>query len=126
MHILKTLTTSPWLFIALSAGGLMASMGSANNILVGLQVLAPQSMRATMAAAVLVCVTTLALGIGPPGAAAFSQYIGTAVVNPLGLGLALVAACGGILSGLLYLLALPDVRKFMEAVPQSPVGEGQP
>jgi MFS family permease len=85
--VIALLQSSVGLYIAFSAVGLLCLVSATNNILISLQFLAPDRMRATLVALYLMCITLFGLGIGP----AFVGYVSTLVHShadglPIGLG----------------------------------------
>ncbi|TAJ69804.1 MAG: MFS transporter [Phenylobacterium sp.] len=71
--VMAPLQSSAIAFLVLHACGAFFLVGAANNVVVGLQALAPPRMRATFVALLLMCITLLGLGIGPTAAAAISS-----------------------------------------------------
>ena len=92
---------TPVPFFVLATLSMFCVIGGANNVLVGMQTLAPPRMRATLVAGVLLSITVLGLCIGPPLSAAISAGISSAG-DALGTGLAAVAV----------LIALPSLALF--------------
>ena len=103
------LQANPYAFLVLKAMASFCLAGGTNNVLVALQTLAPQRMRATLVALLLMCITLLGLGIGPTAAAIASSQL-----NPdgksLGLALAVLAPCIGLPSLLLLLWSRAALR----------------
>jgi MFS family permease len=87
------LQSSPIAFLILLAMSLFCTAGATNNVVISLQTLAPDRMRATLAACVLLCITLLGLCIGPPLTAWIAMRI-----SPQGQGLG--AALGALTAGL--------------------------
>ena len=85
---------SPIGFFLLLAMSLFCSAGATNTVIVSLQTLAPDRMRATLTACVLLCITLLGLCVGPP----VTAWIAT-VISPQGQGLG--AALGIMTAGVL-------------------------
>ncbi len=73
------LQASPWAFLALQAAASFCLFGATSNVFIALQTLPPDRMRATLVAVLLLCVTLLGLGIGPPATALLSSAL-----NPTG------------------------------------------
>ena len=76
------LQSSPPAFFVLLAMSLFCTAGATNSVIISLQTLAPDRMRATLAACVLLCITLLGLCIGPP----VTAWIAT-TLSPQGQGL---------------------------------------
>ena len=87
------LQSSPAGFLVLLAASLFCTAGATNNVVISLQTLAPDRMRATLAACVLLCITLLGLCLGPP----VTAWIAT-TISPQGQGLG--AALGVMTAGL--------------------------
>ncbi len=101
------------LFLILTGSGLFFGTGAANNVLTSVQTLVPSGMRATFTALALICLSTLALSIAPPLAAAIAgAFEGNS--NALGIGISAVAGVGAALSALLLLKARKPVTAFVE------------
>ena len=73
---------SPIGFFLLLAISLFCSAGATNTVIVSLQTLAPDRMRATLTACVLLCITLVGLCVGPP----VTAWMAT-VISPQGQGL---------------------------------------
>lgn len=86
------LQSSPVAFFVLLATSLFCTAGATNSVVISLQTLAPDRMRATLAAGVLLCITLLGLCVGPP----VTAWIATAI-SPQGQGLG--AALGILTAG---------------------------
>jgi MFS family permease len=84
---LAPLQGDPMMFLLLFAGASFCLTGASNNVLVALQVMAPERMRATFVALLLMCITLLGLGIGPSVTALISSRL-----DPGGGGLAVALA----------------------------------
>jgi MFS family permease len=93
--------SSPVVFLVLLAMSLFCSAGATNTVIVSLQTLAPDRMRATLTACVLLCITLLGLCLGPP----VTAWIAT-LISPQGQGLG--AALGIMTAG----VAIPCVVLF--------------
>jgi MFS family permease len=78
-------------FLALNAAASFCLVGVANNVVVSMQFVAPPRMRATLVAAVLMCITLLGLGLGPAVVAVISARL-SPDGQALGSGLAILAA----------------------------------
>ena len=76
------LQSSPPAFFALLAMSLFCTAGATNSVVISLQTLAPDRMRATLAACELLCITLLGLCVGPP----MTAWIAT-TISPKGQGL---------------------------------------
>lgn len=83
------LQTNPIAYLSLFGLASFFLNGAANNVLVGLQVLAPARMRATLVALLLMCVTFLGLVTGPTLSALLSAEL-SADGQALGLALAIL------------------------------------
>ncbi len=101
LAVAAPLQSSAIAFLAIHAASAFCLVGAANNVVVALQSLAPGRMRATFVALLLMCITLLGLGIGPPAAAAIS-----AALDPegqaLGSALAILAPAVGLPALLLF------------------------
>jgi MFS family permease len=84
---------SSWSFLGLLMIGSFLLVGTGNSMLLFLQPIAPPRMRATLTAALLICISCFGLGIGPPLTAVFTQ-MAHGVPAPLGWGIAGVALVG--------------------------------
>jgi MFS family permease len=84
LTIVAVAQSSPIVFLILLAASLFFTAGATNNVVVAVQTLAPNRMRATLVAGVLICITLLGLCIGPPATA----WMATAI-SPQGHGLGL-------------------------------------
>ena len=79
-------------FLVLSAMGSFLVNGGINSIIILLQPIAPASMRATFTALLLICISSIGLGVGPPVAAYLGERLG-GIAAGLSV-LALVSAAG--------------------------------
>jgi MFS family permease len=93
--------SSPVVFFVLLAMSLFCTAGATNTVIVSLQTLAPDRMRATLTACVLLCITLLGLCLGPP----VTAWIAT-LISPQGQGLG--AALGIMTAG----VVIPCVMLF--------------
>ena len=97
------------MFLAVKAVASFCLVGGANNVLVAMQLLAPDRMRATLVALLLMSITFLGLGGGPTAAAVISSSI-DASGQALGPALALLAVMvGGPALGFLWFARKPLV-----------------
>jgi len=78
-------------FLALLGLSMFFTQGGSINVLVGMQVLAPPHMRATLVASVLLSITLLGMCIGPPVSAAIAARL-SATGEGLGEGIGVLAA----------------------------------
>lgn len=95
-------------FLVMAWGGLFLAGGGGNNVLTSLHSIVPQAMQATMTALLLICMSSLALAIGPV-ATAFFASLAEGAGNPLGFGLMMVCGLVGVAALLLFLLARKPV-----------------
>lgn len=108
---MATLQPTPNAFLACAMTGLFLTMGGANNVLASMHLIAPPAMRATMTALILICLTTLSLGIAPPLTAYLARMF--AGEGALGVGLALMTVIGATCSIALMLKARPALRAYL-------------
>ena len=94
--------TSPLAFFVLLAASLFCTAGATNSVVISLQTLAPDRMRATLAACALLSITLLGLCVGPP----VTAWIAT-TVSPQGQG---VGVALGVLSAV---VAIPCTVLFL-------------
>jgi predicted MFS family arabinose efflux permease len=99
--IAAILRTSPASFLILMAAALFCTAGATNNVIVALQIFAPDRMRATLVACLLLCITLLGLCLGPPLTALLATSI-----SPQGHGL------GAALGILTVAIAVPCTALF--------------
>ncbi|MCZ8018656.1 MFS transporter [Novosphingobium sp.] len=105
ISITPMLESSTAFLIAFAAGGFLLA-GTTNAILLSLQPIMPSTMRATLTAAALICVSSFGLGFGPPLAAAIAG-MGADKASALGLGISVV----GVVSLVGAVLCLTASRK---------------
>jgi MFS family permease len=107
------LQSTPIAFLVLLAGSLFCTAGATNNVVISLQTLAPDRMRATLAACVLLCITLFGLCLGPP----VTAWIATAI-SPQGQGLGM--ALGVLTAGLVIpcMILFSSSRASLRAAPQ--------
>jgi hypothetical protein len=101
-------------FLMLAWAGLFLAGGGGNNVLAAIHAIVPRPMQATMTALLLICMSTLALGVGPI-AAAFVAGLAEGSANPLAIGLMTVcalAATGGVC---LFVLSRASVATYVTA-----------
>jgi MFS family permease len=106
------LQSSPIAFLVLLATSLFCTAGATNSVVVSLQTLAPDRMRATLAACVLLCITLLGLCVGPP----VTAWLAT-TISPQGQGL---GAALGVLTAAVVIpctLLFSISRSSLRAVP---------
>jgi MFS family permease len=93
-------------FLLLSTSGAFLVTGAINAIVVLIQPLAPARMRATFTALLLICISSIGLGIGPPAAAALSDRLGGTFAPGLTLlGLGAIVLAGTALAIAIHPLA---------------------
>lgn len=104
--LIATAVTLPTLsgFLAFSVTGNFLLIGASNAVLILIQSIAPSSMRATFTALILICISSVGLGLGPPAVAIIAQAMGQGP-NALGTGLLVVALIGFLLTTTLFGLA---------------------
>jgi MFS family permease len=110
--------SSPVAFLVLLAASLFCTAGATNSVVISLQTLAPDRMRATLAACVLLCITLLGLCVGPP----LTAWIAT-TLSPQGQGL---GAALGVLTAVVVIpctVLFSISRASLRAVPSVPVLE---
>ena len=90
---LATLMTTAGGFIVASAAGSFLLTGVTNAMIILVQPIAPPTMRATFTALLLICISSVGLGLGPPLAAAVAHHAGDGA-DALGIGLRAVALLG--------------------------------
>lgn len=112
--VVATLQSSPGAFILFAFLGLFTSVGGASTVISSIHMLTPARMRATLTAALLICLTAIALGIAPPFVGAVAERFGTGK-GALGVGMATVAAVGAVISVLLLLKARSEVLRYLTA-----------
>ncbi|HJQ16092.1 MAG TPA: MFS transporter [Allosphingosinicella sp.] len=117
--VAAVLQSSPSAFLFFTFIGMMLSVGGASNVLVSIHMFTPPRMRATLTAAITICLTTITLGLGPPLAAALSDRFGSGP-DALGVGMGLVAALGGSIAILLFCAARKRVLLYLA------MSEGRP
>jgi MFS family permease len=96
LAFLAPLQSNAWGFVVLFAGALFFMVGGTNNVLISLQHLTPDRMRATIVGLLLMSISLLGLGIGPVLVALISSALDAS-------GMAL----GEALSALAPIIALP-------------------
>lgn len=101
------LQADPRAFLLIFAAASFCLTGAANNVLVAMQVLAPERMRATFVALLLMCITLLGLGAGPSVTALISSLLDPGG-GDLNLALALLAPIVAVPSILLLFWSLGD------------------
>ena len=101
---LATLTTTAGGFIVASAAGSFLLTGVTNAMIILVQPIAPPTMRATFTALLLICISSVGLGLGPPLAAAVAHRAGDGA-DALGIGLRAVALLGFVGATALFALA---------------------
>lgn len=110
LAVVAPLQNDPYLFLVVKAAASFCLVGASNNVLVALQALAPDRMRATLVALLLMSVTLLGLGIGPTATALASTHL-----NPdggsLSLALAAIAPAIGIPALILLMTSRPALRR---------------
>lgn len=120
--VMAVLQSSPSSFLLCAFLGLFFSVGGASNAVSSLHMFTPSRMRATLTAAMLVCLTAVALGVAPPLVGALSSSFGTGKAA-LGVGLGLVAALGGLMAILLLFAARKRVLLYLATAGAGEVAE---
>lgn len=105
------LQPAPMGFLVCAFVGLFFSVGGASFAIASLHLFVPPRMRATMVAMMLICLTTLALGVAPPLTGAIATIFGTDRFA-LGLGMGGVAAMGAVLAIVMLLISRPAVLRY--------------
>ena len=113
--------SSPSAFLVCACMGLFCAIGGASNVVSSVHMLTPPRMRATLTAAMLICLTTVALGVAPPLVGALSGQFSTEK-NALGVGLGMVSALGGSISILLLFLARKRILQYLPVSQRGPNG----
>jgi MFS family permease len=113
------LQADPNVFLLLYAGASFCLTGAANNVVVALQVLAPERMRATFVALLLMCITLLGLGVGPSVTALISSRL-DATGGSLNAALAILAPLVSVPAFLLLFWSLGGARTEAEIVAAAP------
>lgn len=106
--------STPTGFLVLAWAGLFLAGGGGNNVLAAIHSIVPSTMQATMTALLLICMSTLALGVGPL-AAAFFAGLAEGAGNPLALGLMAVCAIAGLTGVMLFAVARAPVATWIAA-----------
>ncbi|MFV3127260.1 MFS transporter [Niveispirillum sp. KHB5.9] len=101
-------------FLALAWAGLFLAGGGGNNVLAAIHSIVPRPMQATMTALLLICMSTLALGVGPL-AAAFFAGLAAGAANPLAMGLMIVSVLAAAVGVTLFALARAPVAAYVTA-----------
>lgn len=112
--VTAVLQPSPSLFLVCTFAGLFFAVGGASNAISSIHMFTPSRMRATLTALMLICLTTIALGVAPPLAGLLSSQFGSGKAA-LGVGLGLVAAFGGSMAVLLLFAARKRVLRYLAA-----------
>lgn len=100
-------------FLLFVTVGLFLSMGAGSAVLTSVHLITPPSMRATLFAMILICLTTLSYSVAPPLAALLSKLF-PQQTQALLYGAAMVSALGGTLSCTLFLIGLKPFRRYLE------------
>lgn len=112
--LLAPLQDTPAGFLSLAWAGLFLAGGGGNNVLAAIHAIVPRPMQATMTALLLICMSTLALGVGPL-AAAFLAGLADGAGNPLAVGLMGVCALAATVGVALFALARKPVAAHVGA-----------
>lgn len=102
-------------FLALVWAGLFLAGGGGNNVLAAIHSIVPRPMQATVTALLLICMSTLALGVGPL-AAAFFAWLAQGAGNPLAVGLIVVCLVAASVGVGLFLLSRKAVVTYVGPV----------
>lgn len=89
-------------FLLFNALGGFLINGAVNAIIVLVQPIAPPPMRATFTALLLICISSIGLGVGPPVAAA----IGASSSGGLAVGLTVLGLVAAVLAGIAFAAAI--------------------
>lgn len=108
--VAAVLQSTPVAFVICAFIGLFFSVGGASFAIASLHMFVPPRMRATMVALMLICLTTLALGVAPPLAGGIAAYFGEDEFA-LGIGMGSVAAIGSSLAIVMLLAARPRLMR---------------
>ena len=120
--VAAVLQSSSSSFLFFTVIGMMLAVGGASNVLVSIHMFTPPRMRATLTAAITICLTTVTLGLAPPLVAALSDYFGSGP-DALGVGMGLVAALGGSIALLLFCAARKRVLLYLAMSDDKPAVE---
>lgn len=96
--------TAAGFLIALTAGGFLL-IGATNAVVVLVQPLAPSPIRATLTALLLICISGVGMGLGPPAVAVAASLWGHGPDSVSG-GLAIVAAVGMVVAAGSFAIAI--------------------
>ena len=89
-------------FLLVNALGGFLINGAVNAIIVLVQPIAPSPMRATFTALLLICISSIGLGVGPPVAAAIAASSG----GGLAVGLTVLGLIAAVLAGIAFAAAI--------------------
>lgn len=112
--VAAVLQPSPFGFLLCAFVGLFSAVGGASHVIASVHMLTPAGMRATFIAALLICLTTIALGVAPPAVGALSSHFGSGK-GALGVGLGIVSAVGGSIAIALLLRARARILLYLTA-----------
>lgn len=101
-------------FLLLSTIGAFLVTGAINAIIVLIQPIAPPTMRATFTALLLICISSIGLGVGPPVAAMLGGGAGG-----IGAGLTALGLIDMVLAGTALALAARPLRAALTALHES-------
>ncbi len=110
--LVAPLQTTSTGFLVMAWAGLFLAGGGGNNVLAAIHAIVPRPMQATMTALLLICMSTLALGVGPL-AAAFFAGLADGAGNPLAVGLMLVCVMATSVGVGLFALARKPVAAYV-------------
>ena len=112
-------------FLVISAAGSFLLIGSTNAVIILIQPIAPPTMRATLTALMLICISSIGLGVGPPLAAVIAQAAGGGP-GALGVGVQAVAVLGLVAAAGLFALAVRPLGAALRAMQLPATGTGAP
>lgn len=112
-------------FLVISAAGSFLLIGSTNAVIILIQPVAPPTMRATLTALMLICISSIGLGVGPPLAAAIADAAGGGP-GALGFGVQAVAFVGLVAAAGLFALAVRPLDAALRALQLPTTGTGTP
>ncbi|MEG3125987.1 MFS transporter [Sphingomonas sp. GB1N7] len=102
--VAATMSNATGFLFALTLGGFLL-IGATNAVVILVQPLAPSEMRATLTALVLICISGVGMGLGPPAVAVAASWWGDAATSVAG-GLGIVAAVGMIVAAGSFAMAI--------------------
>lgn len=112
LYVAAVFQSSPTAFLVCTFLASFTAVGGASNVVASIHLFTPPQMRATLTAAMLVCLTTIALGIAPPLVGGLSGKFGTGRAA-LGVGLGAVAALGAVIAVTVLLCARRRILTYL-------------